>query len=173
MIVSEPGIGFRMKKRMKILLIVSLALNVMFIGIIGGHVAKKWSEHPRHDVVKTFTPETRSLVARTFQSAYQDIQPLGDEARKVRAELLDAVTAEEFNEELFDEIVADMREIQDDIGLIKIEATKTLARELPQSERAKFAERMAKMLGGGFERKVERKRKVRGIKPERKPERPE
>lgn len=159
-----------MKTRMKVLLTGSLLLNVMLIGVIGGQVYKRWAAHPWHEVKKEFSPETRNLVGRTFQGAFREIRPLGAKARKTRAEILKIFTAENFDEEAYDQATEEILETRGQMARLKIQATKDLAKQLSVEERQKMADRMARMVGGGFERKVRRDRKPRMVKPIKKPE---
>jgi len=159
-----------MGKRIKILLIGSLIFNVLFLGLIGGHFYKKWSSHPWHEVKKELSPETRNVVGRTFQSAFREIRPLGNDARKARADLVKILSADEFDAEAFDKAAGKLVGVRDKMTVIKIQATKDIASNLSVAERRKMANRMAKMVGGGHERRVKRHRKPQMIKPDRKPE---
>ncbi len=156
--------------RMKAIITVSLILNVLLIGGFGGHVYKRWSSHPWHQVKKELSPETRSVIGRTFQSAFREIKPLGNDARKVRAELVKILSANEFDADAFDKAAEKMRGIRSEMSAIKIQATKDAASQLSVEERRKMADRMAKMVGGGHERRVKRHRKPHMIMPDHKPE---
>ena len=159
-----------MNKRTKTLLTVSLLLNILLIGVVGGHVYKKWADHPWHEVKKELSPESRNVVGRTFQSAFREIRPLGEEARKARASLVKILSAQEFDEDAFDEAADKLVKIRGDMTALKIQASKDVAKELSVEERKKMANRMAKMIGGGHERRVKRDRKPRMVKPGKKPE---
>ena len=159
-----------MKRYIKILLTGSVMLNIVFIGGIGGHAYKQWSQHPWHEVKQELSPETRNVVGRTFQSTFREIRPLGQKARKTRAEILKIFTAEEFDEEAFDKAAIKMTDTRAKMSALKIQATKNVAMKLSYEERQKMADRMARMVGGGHERKVKRKRKPRMVKPVPKPE---
>ncbi len=155
--------------RKNILLTGSLILNILFFGVIGGHVYKKWSSHPWHEVKKELSPETRNVIGRTFQSTFREIRPLGQDARKARAELVKVLSAETFDADAFDEAAQRLQNIGGEIKALKIQATKDVASQLSVEERRKMADRMAKMVGGGHERRVKRHRKPKMIKPEHKP----
>ncbi len=156
-----------MKKRFKVLLTGSLLVNVLLIGFVGGHMYRKWANHPWQEVKQELAPQTRNVVGRTFQSAFRDIRPLGDEARKERASLVKILSAEEFDEAAFDEAVENLTGLSEQMMALKIKATKEVAGELSADERRKMADRMAKMIGGGKERHVKRDRKPDMIKRHR------
>lgn len=158
-----------MKKRFKILLTASLLINVLLIGFVGGHIYRKWANHPWQEVKQELAPQTRNVVGRTFQSTFREIRPLGDEARKERASLVKILSAEEFDEAAFDKAVEHLTGLSEQMMALKIKATKEVAGELSVEERRKMADRMAKMIGGGKEHHVKRDRKPDMIKPHRKP----
>ena len=118
---------------------------------------------------KELSPETRSVIGRTYQSAFREIRPLGDDARKARAALVKILSADEFDPDAFDKAAASIQNIRGEMSAIKIQATKDAAMQLSVEERRKMADRMAKMAGGGHERKVKRHRRPDMIKPEHKP----
>lgn len=160
-----------MSKKFKIILTVSVLLNLVLIGVASGHVYKHWSSHPWHQVKKDLSPEARNIAGRTFQSAFREIRPLGDKARKARAEIVKILSAQEFDEAAFDKATAKMLSIRGDMKALKIQAMKDAAMKLSVEDRRKLANRMAKMVGGGHERKVHRKRNIRPMPPEHKPKR--
>ena len=159
-----------MKKSTKIILSVSLVLNLLLVGVIGGAVYKKWTDRPWSEVKKSLEPETRSVVARTFQDKFREIRPLGREARKARGELVKVMTAEEFDPEAFDKAAAELTGLRDQMADIKLQATKEILQKLPKAEREKMAHRMAEKIGGGIEHKVRRNRHPRAMKPGHKPD---
>ena len=67
-----PGSGYKMSKRFKILLTGSLLVNVLLIGMVGGHFYKRWASHPWHQVKEELSPETRNHVGRVFQEMFQE-----------------------------------------------------------------------------------------------------
>ena len=148
-----------MSKNIKILLSVSLLLNVLVIGAGAGMVYKKWSEHSWASARQDLEPETRNLVGRTFQSAFRDIRPLGNKARRARADMVKILSAKEFDAEKFDLVAQRLSKLSRQIRDKKIEATKAIALQLSAEERRKMAKRMTDMIGGGHEKRVHRKRR--------------
>lgn len=159
-----------MKRSTKIIFTGSLLLNLLLIGLVGGHVAKRWSDHSMAGIRAQLSPESRNVVGRTFQSTFREIRPLGQEARKARADMVKILSAKEFDQEAFDTAADKLKTLQGDIQDLKIDATREVASQLSVEDRRKMADRMAKMVGGGHERKVKRNRKPRMIKPEKKPQ---
>lgn len=159
-----------MHKHIKIILAASAAFNILFLGVAGGHVYKRVTEHPVHMAKKELSPETRNLVGRTFQSAFREMRPLRDKARKARAQLVKVISADEFDSDAFDQAAEKFKGATDAMRDLKTETAKTVATQMTAEERRKMAERMTMAIGGGYERKVKRERRPRMIKPDRKPE---
>lgn len=156
----------KMGKRIKLLLIGSLIFNVLALGIIGGHFYKRWSSHPWHEVKKDLSPETRNITGRVFQSTFREVRAFGNDARKARAELVKILSAKEFDADAFDRVTKKLVDARGEMVALKIKATRDLASQLSYEERKKMAKRMAKMVGGGHERRVKRKRKPKMINPQ-------
>ncbi len=159
-----------MRRSTKIILSVSLITNLLLVGVVGGAAYKKWNERPWHEIKKQLEPETRNVVARTFQDKFREIRPIGKDARKARGNLVKVMTAEEFDSEAFDKAAAELIDLRDKMQAVKIQATKDILSQLPADERAKMAGRMAEVIGGGMERKVHRDRHPRPRKPGHKPD---
>jgi len=156
-----------MSKRARIIFTVSIVLNVLLLSMTVGHVYHRLSSHSWHAVKADLAPETRNIVGRTFQSAFREIRPLGQDARKARADLVKILSAKEFDEAAFDKTVARLSTVKSKMRAAKIQATKELAMQLSVEERRKMAQRMAKMAGGGHEKRVKRHRNVERIRPDR------
>ena len=160
--------GF-IQKHMKGFLVVSVLVNILLIGMVGGHVYKKWSSHPWHEVKAQLSPESRNVVGRTFQSAFREGRPIADEARKARAEIVKVLSEDELDEEALDAAIRSMLDTREKITEIKIKAMKDVAGQLSAEDRRIMADRMARMVGGGHEKRVKRDRRPQMIKPDHKP----
>ena len=91
-----------MTKCVKRCFTVSVVLNVLLFGVLGGHFFMMWQDHPWWEIKEELAPETQNYVAATFQNAFRDIREVGDEARKTRADLVKILSAEKFDEKAFD-----------------------------------------------------------------------
>lgn len=144
--------------KFRVILVLSLLLNIFLFGAGAGFVYKHYSQKPWMKERGTLSPETRNIVGRTLQSTFRDIRPLGQDARTARAELIKVLSAEEFDAVAYDKAVERLRDIKGDIQDKKIAATKEIAQNLPFKERQKMADRMVGMVGGGHEKRVKRHR---------------
>jgi uncharacterized membrane protein len=152
-----------MNRCAKILFTVSVVLNVVLIGVIGGHFYMRWQENSWQEVRAEIAPESRNLVARTLQKSFRDIRAVGDQARKTRAEILKILSAEKFDEKAYDAQAKKLMEQRVKITAIKVKSTKELAKKLSPEDRANMAQRMTDMLGGGREKQVSRDHKPKEL----------
>ena len=148
--VSEKTYG-RMRPGIKILLVVSLALNLLVIGLIGGALVMrgKWQEHHMSRMEMIGGPLTRALdradrraIGRAMRESFGDRQARHD---KMRAE--------------FETIVAELKAVPFDVGTVanqmaahrkhfnaRMEQGQALLLQrlsmMDDAERAAFAERL-------------------------------
>lgn len=146
-----------MKRSMKLILTGSLALNVLLLGLMGGHSFQRWQDKPWSDVRETMSPESKNVMARTFQSNMPKMKPLMEEAKSARDALMEVLAAEEFDGAAYDAASAALVASKADITALKVETTKTLAENLPPEDRIKMAGKMADMCLGHEGRKKFRK----------------
>ncbi|MAF98100.1 MAG: hypothetical protein CMH26_05635 [Micavibrio sp.] len=155
-------------KYKKAYLTLSLIINVILIGVIGGMAYKDWKEHPWQQEKENLSPEARNIVGRNLQASFREMEPLGKKARKDRKELLEILTAEEFDGDAYDKIVKDMLENLDNMRVLKVAVTRDIAEQLPYEERLKIAKRMMNVIGGDDKPPHRRhgKRKDKAVKGE-------
>ena len=140
-----------MNRNLKILFTLSVILNVLLIGVSGGMVFKhrhggpgRWMEEAQHGM----SPESRNLMAREFQESHKQIGPLGQKAREAREKIVQILSSPEFNEGEFDAAIESLRDAQQSIMAQKMSATKRIAAQMPQEERAKLAKHFEKSFSG-------------------------
>ncbi len=155
-----------MRNSIKFIFTLSLLLNVVLLGYIGRHEYDTWEHHPWQETREALSPEARNLVARTFQSAFREIREAGDKARKIRSDLVDILSAPAFDPKAFDKTAKKLMDSRQIITALKIKATKQVAEDLSPEDRAKMAERMTDMIGGGGRKDVNRDRNPMELSPE-------
>ena len=141
-----------MRGFLKVLCGCSLLLNMVLIGLISGHIYKRWSAQSYQSVQAELSPETRDMVGQTFKNTFREVKDLGDGARLARADLVEILSAEEFDGAAYDMVVARLMDVRNDMQGLKVQAVRELAMTLPAAERQALAARMAKMAGGGERR---------------------
>ncbi len=129
-----------MSKTLKIILVLSILLNVLFAGVIIGHVSTKAYKYGgrHHGFWKAMAglPEDKKEL---LKDKMQEMRREGKATRKAihdkRAELIGVLTAPEFDETLFDQKVEELHEIHGQMAKNLAEATKELAKKFNQEER--------------------------------------
>ena len=97
----------RVPRWMQILLVVSLALNVLIVGAIGGAVLskEKWHHHGPHakggggPLTRALSPEDRRSIGRQMHAALRDLGETREERRVEFQGLLSDLRSEPFDAE--------------------------------------------------------------------------
>lgn len=144
-----------MSTPIKIALTVSLLLNILFAGTAAGMLYSKYRHHAKFMEQADLQPETRHMMARTFQHTFREIRETGKEARRARESLIEVLEEKEFSSKRFDEAVKRVKKTQNEIMDIKIRATKELAENLSAEERRKIAGKLASV----FDRSMRSKKR--------------
>lgn len=141
-----------MNKRVKIIFTLSVILNVLLVGIIGGHAYKRIHEFDMSswdEVKPLLAPPTRELIDKIKDEKKDRIVASIKEVRKYKTELEEIIGAPEFDNRKFNRTVRHWQDFQDRVTAGKIETIKTVARKASQEDRQKLASRFANMLMGG------------------------
>ncbi|MFP4314129.1 MAG: periplasmic heavy metal sensor [Alphaproteobacteria bacterium] len=139
-----------MSKSIKIVFTASVLLNVLLIGILTGMAAQKYAERKERltQMTHEMSPEGRHVVARTMQKAFRDGQGQMREMRRMKKQIRDILTEEEFDAQAFEEASRKMQSMMEAMGEKRINVTKDMAEDLSQEDRAVLAERFSKGFRG-------------------------
>jgi len=134
-----------MTRQFKLVLVVSLALNVMFAGMILGHMSHHmlWSHGPRH-----FSAEQLAHLPEDKRKLFEDaVHQAAADMESRRAELADArkdaerlMNAEPFNEEAFLTKMDQVNDLQAQIRRHITQAIANTAKQFTPEERAVIAD---------------------------------
>lgn len=134
-----------MSKKKRIILTISLILNVLFMGIIGGHIIR-WSSHhnQRHEilagVVEKLPEDKRAMVKAELKQVHDADATRRAEIEKARDELMKSLTALEFDTQRYDAASAKLHRLHGEMGSDMAKAIKHIAVNLSQEERKILAE---------------------------------
>ena len=137
-----------MSKRMRAIFTVSVLLNVIFLGVAGGHVFKRWADNPLHQMQEDMSPEARHIVARKMQAAFREGKDEMRQARNVKKEIQSILAAEDFDADAFDAQATKLHKIMSGMGQKRIAVTKELAEQLSAEDRKVLAERFTRGFRG-------------------------
>lgn len=142
-----------MRKSHKILFTLSVVLNLVLLGVVGGHMAKRYHDTPWNEMKETLAPQTRDLLKASFEGKREKIHALMREMREKKKNMEAIFSAPEFDVAAFDAAVADWQEFNKNTTQGKMESFKAIMAQLPQEERAKLAPRFVNVLTGSMDRK--------------------
>lgn len=138
-----------MSRRFKIILTISVCLNLMLLGVLGGMFYKKlqWRRGAVAIAQADFSPEGRNVVARNFRAAHRDMGDKFQQSRAKRKALVEMLKQEDFDEQAYERNVQELKTIQNDLMGRKMEMLKKLALELPPEDRQKITAKFIKPYG--------------------------
>lgn len=145
-------IKFFPSRHMKMLFSLSLALNVLLIGIVIGMAVRSYYDHPWHETRRDLSPEAQHHFARASQRTHQDIKPLISQARNTRKALMRVIADDTFNEAEYERLTKKLNSLQVKIANAKAEGVRELISELPDGDRKTFSRHFAQQLGSSHRR---------------------
>jgi len=150
----------RMRLGLRILLIASLALNVMIVGVVAGGIMKGRSPGPFGGFDMTIGPFAEALgdddrrVIRAELRDRRDIRPPRYEDRIAAMEgFLDSVRAENFDPSAIEAMFAEQRARASNAMEAGQQALLNRITAMDSDERARFAERLERELRHGGDRR--------------------
>lgn len=138
-----------MNKKTKIILSVSIILNILFIGLLVGHFSHRISmlysmKSDMQETIKSLPQDKQDLVFSTIKELKSESGEAKDKIKIAQADILKTLTAPEFNPELFDKQVQELHMTFGELTADLAGAVKELALNLDQDERKKLAELIEK-----------------------------
>lgn len=135
-----------MSRRIKVIFTLSVLLNILMAGAIGGHFFKRaqWMAHFEEGL----SPAAVATARGVFAEGRKDIWPMIKDMRDTKQELMAAIKGPEFDEGAFDKAAEKVR-----AGVIKLTdrrlaMLKKIVRDLPAEERAGVAGKFVRFIYG-------------------------
>jgi uncharacterized membrane protein len=126
--------------RARKLLVVSLLVNILFLGIFAGHILHRFSRpEATTPELSALSPEDRAAVREGLQHAFDEGRPLRAQLHKTFAAMGHIIASEPFDEAAYDAQVAKLQTLHEQASRRMAAAIKTLARQLSQQQRAALA----------------------------------
>lgn len=134
-----------MSNTTKITLAVSIILNILLIGILLGafshRVAGPLAMHRQMEEAIGGLPEAKqNLVRDTLKQLRSETNETRKKVKRKRDELLETITAPEFDEQIFDRKAAELHALMGELAGEIADAAKKIAARLDQDERKELAE---------------------------------
>lgn len=133
-----------MNRRFKIILTVSVLLNMLLIGALAGSCYKRMGG-PRdfRERMEGKNPK----FAKAMEEAREGQKELRDQMKTAKKGLVEALSAPEFSEEQFRAAADKMRAAQDAMFTARNDATVKMAKEMSVEERREMAEHVKNISG--------------------------
>ncbi len=129
-----------MNRKIKLLLIVSLLLNVLLAGMVTGHMMHRFAPSWGTPAEAVLSPEKQALVHSVMHKAFEENKPLRDEIRQTQDAMGHILESEPFDEAAYDAQTKKLHTLHQLQSQHMAEAFKSLARQMNPSERAALAD---------------------------------
>jgi len=138
-----------MSNKIKIILTVSIILNVLLVGVLIGLYADDFKEHKKmradmHRSLDKLPDEKAKLVKKTMRGLHKETKKTRKHVRKTRENINNIISAPVFDESAYDKEIENLQRLQSEIMVKFGNATKELAVQLEQEEREIVAELLKK-----------------------------
>lgn len=136
-----------MSKKVKILVVASVVLNVLLAGVIIGHMTQmgRWSASKNDQALAAkLPPEKFKLFTEVMGPARSECKQIRKQIRETRSQTLGILTASEFDEQSFQREVDKLHELRGRVTSRVAEATLVLARQFTAEERQLLGEYLEK-----------------------------
>ncbi len=134
-----------MSKRLKIILFISIIVNVLLIGVVIGHfstrfLAKKHFKDHFPEISTELPVEKQEMLREAMTNLHKESRGIKRKIHKVRKQIVKILTAPEFNEQLYDKKVQELHNLHGEMAKGLSDVTKKLAVKFTPSERRVLAE---------------------------------
>lgn len=134
-----------MTNAIKVIFTVSLAINLLLLGAVGGHVYK---ENQRHKPPVELDAESKQAIKQNIKQSREAMRDRMREMKTHKDALKKVITAEDFDIKAYNEAIGKMLDMKDGLARERAENMgKTLAK-LPKEEREKLTGRFMQGLAG-------------------------
>lgn len=132
---------------MRNVLLASLALNIIVLAVFAGFVYARLQNDWFYGSAEEFSPESAHMAARIMRKTRDDLQKETERLQSTRSDILKVLQQDKFDNLTYEHHTDDLKKINARILEKKIEATRSLAKNLPDAERQRLAGRLAESLG--------------------------
>lgn len=142
-----------MSRTLKIIVTLSLALNLVLIGATAGHMGRFLMEGPPgppkmfQDISNALPEDKRKLFSDAIARARKDAEPLRKQIDEARKEAKRLMTAETFNKEAYLRQVDKIGDLRKQVMQKMTRAMADVAEKSTPEERAKIAESISRFAG--------------------------
>jgi uncharacterized membrane protein len=134
-----------MSKKMKVLIVGSLLLNVLLVGMIIGDMSHRWQResylkrHPR-ELASKLPEDEAGLILKTVERVHRNNRDVHKQIREARKRAMRILTAHDFDEAAYQIEVQKLQELRGLMMRRLADATIELAKQFDQKERRALAQ---------------------------------
>lgn len=132
-----------MSKKLKLILTVSIILNIIFIstglGFFAQSMMHKRGFHKHPEWFQDMRPETRELFKTQMHESRSTFKDNIQHIRSLRQDMANIIGAQAFDEDAFRSKAKEIEDIKEGLSANKIENTISLIKEMSQEERMAFS----------------------------------
>lgn len=134
-----------MSRKIKIIFVISILANLLLLGVIGGHKLKHWSHHQEREAhmekaLKDVPAETAEKIKSTLDEMFRKHRQSRKQARQLRKETINLLTAEPFDKPAYQAKVEQMHHLREDMMRNFAREIAALAEGLTAQERKALGE---------------------------------
>ncbi len=134
-----------MTRKVKLTFLASLVLNIIFFGVILGHLPRSFDERPsRQERMEQSLRKLPDAVQARFREKFAQVRAAGDPARQkmedARAEALRLLAAEPFDEAAYDRQINKIDDLREEMFKLMGGQIKQIVKEFSPEERRMFAD---------------------------------
>jgi len=134
-----------MSKTIKIMLAVSVLLNVLLVGVLIGSFSHRFTgpfqmRSHMNEVIGKLPEDKQELVRNTLKELKSETSVTKKKVDEKRKEIMDVLTAPEFDPALFDQKVAELHGLMGELASEVAGAARKIASNLDQKDRIMLSE---------------------------------
>lgn len=133
-----------MNRKLKLLVLISVLLNVLLLGVVGGralhHLRGPEMPPSMEQAIASLPQDKQAEFRQTMEALRLQQEAVREEVRRLREETLNVIKAERFDEEAYQQRMTRIQELKALQYQRMADATKDLARHWSKEERAALAQ---------------------------------
>lgn len=134
-----------MTRKIKVVFIASILLNVLLLGMVGGHMLKRWSYHQdrqaqRAELLQDLPKESAEKIEAMLDSMFRSHRGNHKQVKDLRQESIALLAAEPFDRNAYQQQMEQMHQLRGDRMRDFAKEIADMAEILPQNERKVLAE---------------------------------
>ncbi len=131
-----------MSQKIKIIFTLSVLLNVILLGMMGGGMLRMYNHMGKGDFrkeIESLPQDVQQRIDIAFRSSRQEMRSLFKESREAKEQVRNSLNAQTFNPENYKQSIERLNQIK--YRMLQVQARKTgsIAAELNAAERRRFA----------------------------------